>query len=264
MSALQNLVMGNTLEVLCPSGRLFLIREQNGNDDDLLQNPTTQKDLSNFDYFLESIIVHEILPDGTKKNITLADVKKFLLRDRSYLLITSRVHSIGNTVKFKFDWTGNSNSEGEFEYEEDMTIFLWDYTKPFPAKDSPEYLESYIEPYPEKADDYFIFQINSGKKFRFKLLNRESELYLLGLKSESVTKNEELKSRKLQFESDGKWVDVENFSMFSKKEMIEIHSSVLEIDQPLRVFSELTHPKTGEKFYYPVLADTNFFFPVEI
>lgn len=267
MSDLKNLAFGKIAETMTPSGRVFAIREQNGNDDDVLSNPVTKKDLSNYDNFLAGIILYEKV-GGEEKSVSINDIKKLLLQDRSHLLIFSRIHTMGPEMKFDFDFGEAKPSEGggKFPYTEDLSQFLHDYTKEFPKEGEEGYFKYKIPPYPANAYNDFIIKLSTGKQLKFHLWNRESELLNLGLLDHERTKNSELKARGLSLLNEkGDYVLVENFQMFTKSEMIEIHNKVSELDttQMLQI-SEITHPHTGHIVEFPVLASVDFFFPQEV
>ena len=258
-----SMVIGRTKTILAPSGRTFVIREQNGEDDDIISNPVTQSDLSNMDFFIQAIVQYEVKDDGSKVPLTIADCENLLIRDRVAIIIESRVFSLGNMINFSFAW---KEGEEPIEYFENLTKFLWDYTKDFPYdKNDPDYFKYRIEPYPENANEDFLFGISSGKQFKFNLLTRKSEKFLLKLPTEQVTRNAELIARNLSYQLNDTWVKVQNFKMFSKAEMIEIHKAVKELDPPYNAFTEIVNPTNPkEKVEYPILSYNDFFFPVEI
>jgi hypothetical protein len=256
------MAFGKTKEVTVASGRKFIIREQNGNDDDILSNPTTASDSSNIDYYLLAIIIKEVLEDGKTSKLTLADVEKFLIRDRVSLLMESRIFSIGNLLRFAYTW---KEGESPTHYVEDLNNYVWDYEKPFPQKGEEGYQEYRIPPYQEGAYSIFEITLETGKVFRFNLMDRLGEKKLLKLPESQVTKNAELIARNLELQTGpNSWTPVLNFSPFTKKEMVELHNAIRELDKPYQAFTSIENPKTKETILYPILAYSDFFFPAEI
>lgn len=257
-------VFGRTLMVMTPSGRVFTMREQNGNDDDIISNPITGRDLTNVDNFLTGILISEHVGKEVKQ-VLLSDVQNFPIKDRFYLLIKSRIFSIGKDMKFTFDW-GKDNG-GVLNYEEDLEVFIHDYSKPFPQPGDKDYHPNKIPPYPANTDhtSKFEFTTKSGKRLRFGVLTRQGEKYLLTLQPEQMTKNVEFKSRDLQLKTEtGEWTTVENFAMFTKQDMSEIRKAVEEVDPTYEFSTFLENPKTGGGINYPLMSSNDFFYPVEI
>lgn len=258
---LEFVAFGRTAEIMTPSGRVFIIREQNGNDDDVLSNPVTGADLTNIDNFLTGIILNEII-DGNRVPVNFNTVVNLPNNDRYFLLIKSRIHSIGNLIKF--DFTFDDDVTGS--YEEDLENYLHDYTLPFPQKGEPGYFEYKIPPYPENANSEtrFYHKTKSGKEVRFGIMTRQGEKILLALSSEQRTKNAEHKARNLEIKVEDNWTKVDNFSIFSKMDMVEINKAVIDIDPIYQFVSEIKHPNNGQIMYYNLIASTSFFYPVEV
>jgi len=257
----KELLWGQTKELLLPSGRTLTIREQNGHDDDVLSSVPDSKDLSNIDRFISGIVVEA--PFTSSKVLTLNDVKNLLLRDKYFILFASRVHSIGSEISFVYDW-GKDNG-GEIPYKEDLTNYLWDYTEEFPSKGMPGYFKDRIEPYPENAYSTQTFFLSSGKELSFNCLDGHGEKYLLALPIESLTKNVELKARNIAVKGqDGKFVKVDNFTFFTKKDMMEIHSYIDNFDRTFRGLTEIRNPVNGQYVDYPIMQSQDFFYPQEI
>lgn len=258
-------MFGRTMKVMVPSGRVFTIREQNGNDDDVLSNPITMNDLTNIDNFLTGILITEEV-EGKETAVTLKTVTELPNNDRYFLLIQSRVFSLGNNLVFTFDW--GADNGGKVTYTEDLSKYLHDYTKPFPVKGDSDYFEYKIPPYPANSDIHskFYFEVTSGKKFRFGLMTRQGEKWMMKLPAEELTRNSELRARNLEYlsgEGDA-WVKVENFAMFSKRDLIEIKKAVTEVDPTYQFITEVENPKTGQIINHPMMTSSDFFFPVEI
>jgi hypothetical protein len=87
----------------------------------------------------------------------------------------------------------------------------------------------------------------------------------MALPNDLITRNTELRARGIELKTaDGNWVKIENFNMFTKKEMIEIKKAVHEVDPPYSFTTQIENPKTGQILNYPIMAGQDFFYPVEI
>lgn len=250
----------NTKELLLPSLYTVVIREQNGEDDDILSNESTASDLTNIDMFLASIIIETNLPFAKGKRLTYRDVPKMALADKYFILISSRIHTIGNIITFPYDWGSNL---GTFTYEEDLNNFIWDYNKELPKEGDNDYCEFRIKPYSKNPYEAHEFILSTGKRLKFNFGNGESEKYMIKLSPDKRSQNSELRARNLELyvEVDQKFIRVESFSTFTKREMIEINRIVKEIDPPLTILSELKHPSTGDKAYVSPVQHKDFLFP---
>jgi len=258
---LEFLAFGRTLKTMTPSGRIFTIREQNGDDDDILSNTSTANDLSNIDNFLNAIVVSETIGDK-ECNINFSTITSLPNNDRYHLLIASRIHTLGPIMKFQYEFEPGV----PIDFEEDLSQYLHDYTTPFPEPGEPGYSKYKIPPYPANSDhtSTFSFTTKSGKTVSFGLMTRIGEKYVLSLPNDQQSRNTELKARNLQLLVDGVLTKVENFSIFSKMDMIEIHKAVQEIDPTYNFVSDIQNPKTKAIINFPIMFSPSFFFPVEV
>lgn len=256
----RELAYGNMSKFLLPSGYEVTIREQNGNDDDILTNKHTAKDMSNFDIFLSSIIIDTNLPFNVNGRITKEGAKKLLLRDKYFILLMSRINSLGNELEFEFKWDEKDDS---CKYSEDLNNYVWDYSKPMPKSDEDNYFEDRIQPYNSGAYDLINIDTPSGKKLRFNLINGEGEKFLLALPVEQHSMNKELEARNLEvMGEDGKWVKIKNFGIFTSREMSYIRKVVSDVDPSLSLSTEVENPKVeGQKEKFLIFSLSGFFFP---
>lgn len=258
----KELAYGKLLTFRLPSGYDVTIREQNGNDDDILSNNITSKDMSNFNIFIASLVVETNLPFATGGKLTSDSARKLLLRDKYYILIRSRIHSIGNELRIAYDW---GKDGGEVEYTEDLNRYIWEYEKPFPVKGEEGYDKERIEPYiiPNPYDVQEII-LESGRTLRFNLFNGESELIMLKMPIEQITNNSEIKARNLQQLMEGDWVKVESFISFRPKEMSQMKKLIRIADPSFRAMTDIENPTNGQVQVFPILSSVDFFYPEEI
>lgn len=259
----QQLAYGRTTTFLLPSGYEVTIREQNGNDDDILSNVSTARDMSNFNIFISSLIVNTNLPFAVGGKLTNESAKKLLVKDKYYILIMSRIHSIGDELRISYQW---DKDRPRVDYIEDLNRYVWDYSKKFPEEGDENYDKERIEPYiiPEPYGQQVI-ELKSGKKLRFNLFNGESELFMLRLPETEHTNNSEIKARNLEeYVGDG-FVKVQTFRNYTPREMSELRKLIKIADPPFNAFSELQNPDNLDQVVnFPILGVNDFFYPEEI
>ena len=259
----EELMYGKLKEIILPSGYTATIREQNGNDDDIISNQATARDLTNMNMFISSLVIETNLPFAVGGKLSIDGVRNMLLRDKYFILFSSRIHSMGNEIKFTYDW--GTEDGGIIEYSDNLNNFVWDYSKPMPESTDKSYYHYRIQPYDHSlAYKKQEFSLSSGKQIRFKFLDGHSELYLMKLPIDQQTKNTELKARELEQKIDGEWKTVENFMFFSKKDMAELHKLVNSLDPNFTGITELENPVSGEIIKFPIISAKDFFYPEEI
>jgi hypothetical protein len=254
---------GKVIEFILPSGYKVRIREQNGADDDIISNPITSQDLSNFRILISSLVLWTDLPFAVNNKISQESVKKMLSRDKWFIVFMSRINSMGSTVKFQYDW--NQDGKEVFDFEDDLYDYVWDYSKPMPQEGDPEYRPYRFEPYDhDKAYKDIDITLSTGKALRWRYSDGESELIQMKAPAEQRTRNLGFKSRNLQQFMDNKWVKVENFQYFTKREIAELDKLISEQDMEFRGLTELEHPINKEKVLFPIISTHDFFYPREI
>lgn len=251
------------LGLICPSGIKAVIREQNGEDDKWLTNPHLVEENMQFNYFVKNIVVSLQLYDSDSivKNPTLEQILDLKLNDKYFIVISSRIFSMGKILEFTWDWGDGK----EVPYKEDLSNYIWDYTKPFPEKGDPQYFNYRISPYKEGSTKSKIeLKLKSGKTVRYKTMDGHSEKYLLKLSEEQMNINSKLLSRDLEMltESDG-WVPVRNFTIFTVSDMIELRTK-LKDDEDFKGLTDITNPRNGSTQSIPFLSIPEFFFPLTL
>lgn len=259
----KSIAWGKTSKILVPSGRIFIVRETNGGDDEILQNTETAREGMNVVHYLAGIIVKEVLPTG-EKPVTVDEVKKFLVNDRTFLLIKLRILNLGEILKFSFNFGSDPKRGGEFKYAEDLSKYVFDYLKDFPEEEDEDYFVYRIPPYPEGAYEKFQLRLTSGKEVRMNLLNIEGEVNLRNMGPESDTDKGALKARNFEMKIDNEWVKVDSLKPFKPLDMVEIRKWFKEIDPTYTPITEVEHPRTMEVIPFNMLNSTDFFYPVEI
>lgn len=243
---------GAVKELLLPSGRQCIIREQTGEDDEIISRLDSDGSAS-VNHFIRNIVVYDSKIEG---RLQPDDVMDMLLRDKYYILISSRVFSLGNILKFNNTWPGD---EFPVSYEQDLLEYIPQYSSISEDSNISKYA---IHQYKIPTYDFIEFTTSTGKKMRYRLLNGKSEKYLLRLSENQRNINSELRARKLQIELDSHgWTDVESFAMFSSSEMREIRGHVQNHDARFDGLMEIQNPNSGEIQIIAILGIPDFFFP---
>lgn len=255
----------NTLEFIAPSGYKYVIREENGADEEIITNQAAAREFMNITNFIAAIVVSTDATESGK--LTPQEALQLPLKDRYAILVQSRIFSLGENVPFTYTWPGDAVP---IHYEQDLNELILsnyeDYDKAMAEmEDKPEA----IPPYKDaellrklKFKDYEV-TLSTGKVVKFDLATGETELYGAKAPEEKNTRNLELLARNLHLMVNGKWERVEQFSLFSVREMAEIRTAVREIDPGYQGLVELEHPRTGEKSNYCIFIAPHFFFLTE-
>lgn len=252
-----------TVALVDPCGYNVTIRQQTGDDDDIISNVADNDGGVSLDKFLAAIIVEQdYFPELTR--LTYKNIPDLKLCSKYFILLASRVFSLGNILKFQYNWP----EHGEVDYVEDLDNYIWNYKEvsEFPHDaGSPLYFPFRIKPHPHGQSRDMEFSIANGKTFRFKFQDGHSEKYIMGLADDQITKNQELLSRNLEFKYEGKWFKVENFKQFTAREMQQIRNIINTNDPTIDLVTEIINPyKKSEKVLYPLVASPDFFYPREI
>lgn len=244
----QNPVSYAYTDVKLPSGKLVRIRETNGNDDDILSQVSENKTLMAPLNFLAGIIVsEEIKPE---------DLKKWKIRDKYYLILKSRIFSLGSEMRFNHTFADGLS----VELVEDLARFDWDLTQGNPpAKGEKGYKPEVIQPY-IGGDSPGEFTLNSGKVVKYDFLTVEGEMANMGRTEDDMSINDRLRLRNFKLKVDGVFQPIEVFGMFTARDMREIRTH---LDKNDPEFSLLVEAKANGKLEYVSLFQIpDFFFPV--
>lgn len=249
-----------TKEFIAPSGYSYTIREQNGEDEEILSNQADAKDLMNLIKFIASIVVKTNATTSGK--LLVKDVLTLPLLDKYAIIFQSRIFSIGNIITFEYDWGGDT---GKVQYEQDLNDFLFEDYSQIPTQEELDNKPDAIPYYPDPSQfrDREI-KLSSGKVVKYDLLDSTAELYMLKLPARKQTRNADLFARNLCLQVEGEWNKVTNLRMFSLKDMAEIRKEVDTNDPLFTGVTDLENPDTGEIVKYPILSYGGFFFPTEM
>ncbi len=240
-------------EIVVPTGKKYIIREQTGYDDEVLSQVASLDDADVINRFLAGIIQQ----DSEGNQVSYEDVLKMKLRDKYVILIASRIFSLGETINFEYDWKDGSPVE---YYQDDLSQYIWDYTQPFPEPGDPGYVKYRIKPYHPDHKEEVVFDID-GTTFKFDILDGHGEKYLIKLAKSQVHINQELLARNFSLLDKDQWIKVRNFNQLTARQIAQVRSRVRMYDDNFEVLTEIEHPTTHIVDEIPIIALRDFFFP---
>lgn len=255
---------GSKLEITMPSLHKVTIREQSAEDDEILGKVSKGDFIDSLNEFVAAIVVNHNYPFGNNGKLTISDVEKMPLRDKHYILIESRIHSIGSTLKFTHECEEPSCRE-ELKLEEDLSIYVQDLSLEEQSNN-----KQTIQRYPEIKEPSDIFKpieikLSSGKLVKVERMTGKSEKKLLQAnKDNALTTNTELYARNISIFSDGKWIELSSLNIFSKKDSVEIMAEIKKLDTQYTPITEFKCNKCDSQHHLPVMTIRDFFFPTEI
>lgn len=248
-----------TFTFVAPSTKSYTIREQNGEDEDILSNPRDVSNMMNITKFISAIVVKT--DATTSGKLTIKDALALPLLDRYCILIQSRIFSLGEILDIPYTWPGTKE---ELHYEENLNNYVFEDYSSTPSEEElnnkPYAVPYYLEP--NNLVDKVI-TLTSGKVISFDVLTGNSEQFLLSLPEEKKTRNSELMARNLKLSVEGKFEKVQNFSLFSVRDMAEMRKIINTYDPVFQGLTDLENPSNGDKIQYPVMAAPSFFYLTE-
>jgi len=247
-------VYGKVFESTLPSGDKVVIREQNGEDDDVISNVSDFKNYMALNNFLAGVIVHHSRYGNI---ITPEMIKKMPLRDKYISLLLTRIFSFGDELNFSWEWPDSKKPD---EYFEDLNIYIWDYSKDFPKPGEEGYDKHRVEPYITNPYEYISLTTRSGKNLRMRFLTGETEEYILKLDESQKSRNQDFKARLLEIELPDGWQMVQSFKTFSPKDMQDLRKAA-QVDTPIALTTDIKNPRTKEELEIDITSLEDFFFP---
>ena len=205
----------------------------------------------------------------------MKDVLNLPLLDRAVILINSRIFSIGSELEFNYRWPRPKNSKdpSEFTYIQDLRDYIFEDYGRVPTeeevKDKPDAVPYYQ--LPEDIDNPGKIQLKdipltltSGKELLWDVATVNSEQYLMKLGLDNISRNKDLIARNLRLKVDGNWEKVQNFKLFSIKDMAEMRKAILSSDPTFTGITEIEDPVTSEKLQISILTVPTFFYLTEV
>lgn len=243
-------ISANTLQVTLPSGRKVTIRESNGHDEGVLSEMKTNSDEA-IPKFISSIL------QGESKQ-TYAEVIKWKARDVYYLLLKSRIHSLGNIVEFKHQCQNKDcikcKRKETVTFEEDLNELDFDFSNP---EAKPNTLAPL--PYPADASDFRV-QLPSNrvvsllyKTYEMEYLQQQMDKSAANINAPSLIRELTLLGNPPE--------KIKNFAIFTSREMAEIRKATTTLDKDWNPMSTITCPVCETEYNIPILLVPDFFFP---
>lgn len=255
----QDVLSNRTHTFISPSGHSFTVREQNGEDEDILSNPKDSRNLMNLTKFICAIVVDTDFTETHRLNVQ--EALSLPILDRYAILFHSRIFSMGSDISFGFKW---DNDKEEVLYEDDLSNFIFNDYSQVPTQEELDSKLNAIPYYPNgKQVKDICITLSTDKIVYFDLLSGIGEQFILNLPEDKQTRNAELMARNIKLVVDGKPEKITNFRSFSVREMAEIRKHISAIDPTWYGHTELENPKTGEKINYPIMAAKSFFYLTE-
>ncbi|MDY0201223.1 MAG: hypothetical protein RBR40_09575 [Tenuifilaceae bacterium] len=245
----------NTTKVNLPSGRVFVIREQTGADDEILTTITDRDsgELEAIHKFLAGIVIGEYKGEEELTKVGLDGINNLLIRDKYALLIKARIFSLGNYVKFEYDF---GEVFGKAEFVEDLNNYVIDYSD----KDAKT---THLTILPYQSINPISIEVED-RHFVLDLLSSKGEIAIANARTPNI--NLVLTSRNLRVKdpNTGKYNPVINFSALTGRSMAIIRSEVRLRDYAPSLVSQISNPVTGETLDIPLLGIPDFFFPTRL
>lgn len=254
---------GQSITFQVPSGDTYTIREQNADDDEILSKidlkGNEDERIKNYNNFIRAIVTESL---HGKRPLTEAEVLDMKTKDKYHILLKTRIHSIGGTLRFTTDCRNDECKEGKgLKFTEDLIQYDNDFKNP-EGNGFKFQVKSYPVVNPGKHEE---FSISTGKRFRYKLMDGHSELMMINLaKNSTVSDNSQLYIRQLEVWNANKWQMVQSLNFISKKEVIEVKAIIERNDKQDLLVMECKCPFCKHEWYMPFNSIKDFFFPMEI
>lgn len=245
-----------------PSGYTYTIREQNGEDENILSNQNDIKNIMHLTKFISAIVVDT--DATTSHKLTIDGALNLPALDRYAILVHSRIFSLGNDMVFTYKWPDVSEPT---EYTDTISDYIFtDYSQE-PTEEELEAKPNAIPYYPDRdfCKEGKVITLSSGKQVSFKALTGVGEQYVINLPVEKQTRNSELIARDLCLSVNGNFEKVTNFSLFNPRDMAEIRKAVSTFDPVFVGLTQIDHPTDpNQKTQIPIFALQSFFFLTEV
>ena len=239
-----------TLEFELLSGATCVIRETNGEDEEVLSKMANAKDNTSMAKYLANIIQSI---NGVKP--TYQALQNWKTRDITYAMLRSRIFSLGEVFEFKHKCNNEScearKSGTPTQYEEDLNQFLVGGSSPNAAI-----------PYTQGDAAEYSIELSSGKVLKAKYKTFANDLKVLAIPESEININSELQLRELHLKDEnGNFQRVTFFKAFTSREMSELRKLVLEADPNWTIISEFACPVCKNKTAVNLMTEPSFFFP---
>lgn len=256
-----------------PSGYSCEIREQNGEDEEILSNPSSIKSFMNINEFIAGIVTRTDFTTSGK--LLVSDVLKLPLLDRAVILINSRIFSLGEELEFNYKWLRpeGSTEQSEFTYTQDLKDYIFSDYGSRPTEEELEAKPDAVPYYTLEEDSNnpgkvkltdLRLNLSSGKEIMWDVATANSEQYLMKLGIDNISRNKDLIARNLRLNVNGNWEKVHNFKLFSAKDMAEMRKGILSSDPIFTGNTEIEDPISHAKAQVSIFSMPTFFYLTEV
>jgi hypothetical protein len=263
------------------------VREQTGEDEELLtRNEYVNKGESVL-RFLQSIIISGEMFDNRKP--TLDELKNTRTSILNYLLFRSRIFSLGAELKFVWQFKDNRGNMVPYDMVEDLTPYYYEVDadavqnlKSLLATNPSEYQSAYNEWASKLRAEKDIRKVlvptlldgnelptgkgreltlPSGRKVRYQYITSNTSKYLLEQDEKNISLNDLFYARVLEMLSDdGRWLTVKTLRPFTSKELATLRGDINTYDSTWEPKMTVPNPH-GEDLIVDVMGLSDFFFP---
>lgn len=241
---------GQDTAVTVPSGKVWTIRETNGEDDAILSKLGDTLKGKNIYNFLSSIIVSPVQ--------TPAQVAEWFINDIYYLLFKQRI--INQGAEFIFPHVDPEDTKNrKVEYTEDLNEIDADLS-------DVNYIggDNKVSRYITPELDHLEYESNISKsRYRIKRFTGLMEEREIDTPQTELTKNTILISREISELVNGQWLRLTSFRKVPSREMAELRAWVKKVDTKFNPMVYFTNKFTNNKFEVPLFSLPTFYYPEE-
>lgn len=243
-----------TKTITLPSGKKIVIREQNGDDDEILTLSESVMAGKSLQAFVASITVN----DSENKKPTIEDVLKWKINDVYVTALKSRIFSLGPVLDFKVECP---DCKTVSNFTENLSEYDHDYSLPFPENAK----LSICRPYKNGQSLEVNLTLSSGRVIKYLCRTGDLDTLSLEIPDNTVSKNTEFLLRKVSLRAkENNFLPLTTFGMLSARDMSEIRKSFEENDPAWDFKSTCAcgNAKCKRPMALPLLTQSSFFFPV--
>jgi hypothetical protein len=254
---------GEKHTIYLPSGRVVIVRETNGDDDDTLSRLADSDGNSVFN-FLANIVMHD---QYLNKKPLVEDIMGWHASDKYYLLYKQRLINRGSKLEFQHECQNDKCPTNQpsfldskaITYEQDLNMYDGNLA-------DADYKPKNSQPvkYPKGKDLEYEFTISSKKRFKVSILTGLLEKIQLEQPVGSLSKNSILTARNLSVWDKSQWVPVKFFGAFSSRELSEVRGLVRDNDPLFDPMVSFNCQYCKQPYNVPLLAIPVFFWPEDM
>lgn len=235
----------NLLTVLLPDQTQVVIRENNGNDEEIISRASTSKNLTNIPEYLSEIIVEA---DGEAKKVSKEEIMRWPISKKYYLLLMARIHSIGPELRFNYTYRGEKKPRVIVEDLRNFTLGSEN--------------EQAVKPIARELQRGF--SLSTGKQVKYTYLNTYGEQFAMEYEKDKISMATlPIRQRGLQCLMDSEWREITRFDIFNSREMSEIRSDINTHDKGFFPSIQIPSPGNPKEIVdeLPLFLLDAFFYP---